>query len=72
MAIANLEATSLLGKQVILTHRDAGFDFEHRGVVIAVVQVLPGSRATASIMLEEDSRRCDYYDLDEVTIHAIL
>lgn len=72
MAIVNLEATSLLGKQVILTHRFEGTDFEHRGTVIAVVQVLAGSRAAPSLMLEEDSTRCDYFDLDEVTIHTLL
>lgn len=72
MAIANFEATSLLGKQVILTHRFEGTDSEHQGTVIAVVQALAGSRAVPSLMLEEDSTRCDYYDLDEVTIHTLL
>lgn len=72
MAIANSEASSLLGKHVILTCRQDGFDFEHQGEVIAVISVRPGSRATASLMLDEGPSRCDYFDLDEVTIQAIL
>lgn len=72
MANTKFEASELLGKHVILTHRDSGFDFEHRGTVIAVITVLPGSRATASIMLEESATRCDYFDWDEITIQAVL
>lgn len=73
MAVCDsIEPSALLGKSVVLTRRDAGFDFEHRGTVIAVISVLPGSRATASIMLEEDSTRCDYFDLDEITIRSVL
>lgn len=72
MAIANLDASALLGKHVILTHREDGFDFEHQGEVIAVISVLPGSRATPSIMLDEGPSKCDYFDLEEITIQAIL
>lgn len=63
---------TLLGRTVVLTRWDAGFEFEHTGRVIAVVQALPGSRATPSILLEEDDRRCDFFDLEEITIQAVL
>lgn len=73
MATCNsTDAQALLGKHVVLTHRDGGFDFEHRGTVIAVISVQPGSRATPSLMLDEGPSRCDYFDLDEITIQAVL
>lgn len=72
MAIANLEASGLLGKQVVLTNSSEGVVSKHQGKVIAVIAVLPGSRATASLMLEEGGRSCDYFDLEEITINAIL
>jgi short-subunit dehydrogenase len=72
MAIANLEASKLLGKQVVLTNLSEGVRSEHQGKVIAVIEVVPGTRATASLMLEEGGRSCDYFDLEEITINAIL
>lgn len=73
MANANVtDVSQLLGREVVLTHRHAGFDFEHRGRVIAVVSALPGSRASSSLMLDEGPARCDYFDLDEIVIEAVL
>lgn len=73
MAIANsTEASQLLGKTVVLTRFLLGSQSEHTGKVIAVISVLPGSRATPSIMLEEGASRCDYFDLEDVTIRQIL
>ena len=72
MAIANLEASRLLGKQVILVNHCEGICSNHQGRVIAVIEVVPGTRATASLMLDEGGRSCDYFDLDEVTIQRVL
>lgn len=63
---------TLLGRTVVITRWDAGFEFEHTGKVIAVVKAVPGSRATPSIMLEEDDQRCDFFDLEDITIQAVL
>jgi hypothetical protein len=73
MANANsTQANDLLGKTVELTRSILGSSTFHRGRVIAVISVLPGSRANPSIMVEEDSSRCDYFDLEDITIQAIL
>jgi len=73
MAISNAtDVQALLGKSVTLTYCDRGAVSEHRGTVIAVIAVHPGSRATASLMLDEGSSHCDYFDLEDIQITAVL
>lgn len=73
MAISNAtDVQALLGKSVTLTHLEDGRSSIHRGTVIAVIAVQPGSRATPSLMLDEGPSRCDYFDLEDITITAVL
>jgi hypothetical protein len=37
-----------------------------------VLQALPGSRASASIMVDEGPDRCDFHDLEDIDDLAVL
>lgn len=76
MATANsTQHLDLLGKTVQLVdhirHPELILDTSHRGHVIAVVVPLPGTVASASILLDEGNDRIDYYDLQDVTIISV-
>ncbi|HFH3010293.1 TPA: hypothetical protein ACGJS1_006805 [Pseudomonas aeruginosa] len=67
MAIDNSTLSpSLLGRQVTVVLTCAGFRFERTGTVIGVLQVLPGTRATPSILVDEGADRCDFHDADDI------
>lgn len=72
MAIGNFDASTLLGKQVILSHRFGDRSSIHQGQVIAVVSAVPGSRASPSLMLDEGRAGCDYFDLEDITLQGVL
>lgn len=70
--IKSTDVARLLGKQVALTRHTGPDRSDHSGIVVAVVVALPGSRANASIMVEESATRCDYFDLEDITIRAVI
>lgn len=73
MATANANPTlALLGKTVHISEVVSGFEFDRSGVVIGVVVALPGTRCSESILLDRDDGNCEFYDLSDVTIRAIL
>jgi len=61
----------LLGKTMVLTVRQAGFDFERKGRVIGVLRALPGSRCNDEFLLDQDNGDSEFYSLDEVVITHI-
>lgn len=63
--------TTLLGKTVTLREVFMGRSYERTGVVIGVLQGLPGSSCTDEFLLDQGGGRLDYYDPLEVTITAI-
>lgn len=72
MAIGNFDASTLLGKQVILSHRFGDRSSIHQGQVIAVLSVLTGSRASPCLMLDEGRDDCDYFDFEDITLQVVL
>jgi len=64
--------SELLGKTIVITEIVAGFEFERRGLVIGVVQGLPGSRCGDEFLLDQDDGDCQYYAPGDVTICAVL
>lgn len=60
-------SSSLLGRTVVVTTSLFGTALEHRGSVIGVLQALPGSRASASILLDEGGDQCDFIDIEDIT-----
>lgn len=73
MAIQNSTLTTdLLGRTVTIVRACAGFEFEHTGRVIGVLQALPGSRATPSILVDEGGDRCDFHDADDIQALHVL
>nr|WP_011266113.1 hypothetical protein [Pseudomonas sp. S-47]AAX51982.1 hypothetical protein [Pseudomonas sp. S-47] len=73
MAISDSIVTpSLLGRTVTLVTCRGGVPFEHTGTVVGVLQALPGSRASASIMVDEGPDRCDFHDLEDIDDLAVL
>lgn len=72
MAIAESTLTpSLLGRTVTVVRTCAGFEFEHTGTVIAVLQVLPGARACPSILVDEGPI-CDFHDAEDIDALFVL
>lgn len=73
MAISNVtELQSFLGKTISLSYRWEGHYSEHRGRVIAVVCVVPGASMAPALMLDEGEGKCEYFDLAEITIKAVM
>ena len=71
MAICDsILSPSLLGCTVTVVESIVGYPIERTGTVIGVLQALPGSRCTASILLDQ-GRDCDFYDsadIDELIV----
>lgn len=64
--------TALLGKTVTVREVLMGRPYEREGVVIGVLQGLPGSSCSDAFLLDQGGGRLDYYDPLEVTITAIV
>ncbi|MCY1374749.1 hypothetical protein D9M69_621100 [compost metagenome] len=61
----------LLGRQVTLLEDLHGVLIERRGLVIGVIDALPGSRCAAEFLLDQDDGDCQFYDPEEVIITSI-
>lgn len=74
-AINSTQYLDLLGKTVYLADHfrepDFTVDMIHKGQVIAVVIPLPGSVASASLLLHEGPNNIDYYDLEDITLISV-
>lgn len=73
MAICDsIVSPALLGQTVCVTTQAAGFTFEHIGQVVGVLVALPGTRATASLLIDEGSDRIDFFDSTDIhTLHVL-
>lgn len=67
MAVADSTLSArLLGRSVVITVDLLGVPVQRSGSVIGFLDVLPGSRATPSILLDHGSD-CEFFDQDEIT-----
>ena len=72
--MATQQATALnalMGKTVTLQEVFMGRSYERTGVVIGVLQGLPGSSCASEFLLDQGGGKLDFYDPAEVTITRI-
>jgi len=62
---------ALMGKTVTLQEVFMGHSYERTGVVIGVLQGLPGSSCGNEFLLDQGGGKLEFYDPAEVTITRI-